>query len=128
MALFDVIQTIDRIKIADALADACEKEDRWPLMLIQVNIGREPQKSGAAPEEVADLLARCRKLRLPVIGLMCVPPADKDPAPYFAQIRQMADTLGLPELSMGMSGDFDIALKYGATMVRVGTALFGERA
>ena len=127
VALFDVIQTVDRPKIADALAAACHKLGKRPSFLIQVNIGREPQKSGAPPEEVAALLAHCNRLQLRVIGLMCVPPDGADPAPYFSRMQEMAHTLGLHELSMGMSGDFEVALRHGATMVRIGTALFGSR-
>ncbi len=127
VALFDVIQTVDRIKIADALAAACEKTDKRPQFLIQVNIGEEPQKSGVAPKETAALTAHCRMLGLDVTGLMCVPPDGVNPAPYFALLKKMADDLGLRELSMGMSGDFETAIRLGATMVRVGTALFGAR-
>ena len=127
VALFDVIQTVDRPKIADALAAACEKLGKRPEMLIQVNIGAEPQKAGVAPEDIAALLAHCQELKLPISGLMCVPPDGVDPAPYFTRMKEMADRLGLPELSMGMSGDFEIALQHGATMVRIGTALFGSR-
>ncbi|MES2984292.1 MAG: YggS family pyridoxal phosphate-dependent enzyme [Pseudomonadota bacterium] len=128
VALFDVIQTIDREKIADALADAIAKEGRTPAMLIQVNTGEEPQKAGVTPRATAALLAHCRGLGLPVVGLMCVPPEGVNPAPHFALLRKMAETLGLPEVSMGMSGDYETALRLGATMVRVGTALFGARA
>jgi pyridoxal phosphate enzyme (YggS family) len=127
VALFDVIQTIDRIKIADALAAACEKAGKHPLMLIQVNTGEEPQKAGVAPREAAALLAHCRSLGLNVVGLMCVPPEGENPAPHFALLKKMANTLGLSELSMGMSGDFETAIRLGSTMVRVGTALFGSR-
>lgn len=125
--LFDVIHTIDRTKIADALASACEKLSKRPAMLLQVNTGEEPQKAGVAPREVASLLAHCRGLGLPIIGLMCVPPEGENPAPHFALLKKMAYELGLPELSMGMSGDYETALRLGATMIRVGTALFGSR-
>ncbi|MBX9726841.1 MAG: YggS family pyridoxal phosphate-dependent enzyme [Rickettsiales bacterium] len=127
VVLFDVIHTIDRVKIADALAKACAKLGKRPAMLLQVNTGEEPQKAGVAPREVAQLLAHCRGLGLPIIGLMCVPPEGENPAPHFALLKKMADELGLPELSMGMSGDYETALRLGATMVRVGTALFGSR-
>ena len=126
--LFDIIQTVDRPKIADALAAACQKTGKRPEMLIQVNTGEEPQKAGAAPREVTALLAHCRALGLPIIGLMCVPPDGVNPAPHFALLKKMADELGLCELSMGMSGDFETAIRLGATMVRIGTALFGSRA
>lgn len=125
--LFDVIHTVDRPKIADALAEAIAQTGRKPQLLIQVNTGEEPQKSGIAPREVAELLAYCHNLNLPIAGLMCVPPADINPAPHFALLKKMTDTLGLIELSMGMSGDFETAIRLGATLVRVGTALFGER-
>ena len=127
VALFDVIHTIDRVKIADALADASQAQGRHPEMLIQVNTGEEPQKSGVHPEAAADLLAHCRMRGLNVIGLMCVPPEGENPAPHFALLRRMAERLGLQELSMGMSGDMETALRLGSTMVRVGTALFGSR-
>ena len=127
VALFDVIHTVDRVKIADALAAACEKLGKHPRLLIQVNTGEEPQKAGVAPREAASLLAHCRAIGLPITGLMCVPPEGVNPAPHFALLQKMADELGLPELSMGMSGDFETAIRLGATMVRVGTALFGAR-
>lgn len=127
VALFDVIHSIDREKIADALALACEKEGRRPDMLIQVNTGEEPQKAGVAPRDAAALLAHCRALGLPIVGLMCVPPEGDNPAPHFALLKKMADEFGLKELSMGMSGDYETALRLGATMIRVGTALFGAR-
>lgn len=127
VALFDVIQTIDRPKIADALAAEIKAQGRTPRLLVQVNIGEEPQKSGVLPTELPSLLAHCAGLGLTIDGLMCVPPAEHNPAPYFALMKKLADRHGLPELSMGMSGDFPVALRMGATMVRVGTALFGER-
>jgi PLP dependent protein len=94
---------------------------------VQVNTGEEPQKAGVVPLEAAALVAHCRGLGLNVIGLMCVPPEGENPAPHFALLRKMADEFGLKECSMGMSGDFEAAIRLGATMVRVGTALFGER-
>jgi pyridoxal phosphate enzyme (YggS family) len=127
VALFDVIHTIDRTKIADALAAACKKTGRNPAFLIQVNTGEEPQKAGVAPRDVVALAQHCRALGLNVVGLMCVPPADINPAPHFALLAKMAHELGLKELSMGMSDDYEVALRLGATMVRVGTALFGVR-
>lgn len=127
VALFDVIHTIDRIKIADALAAACQKLGKRPQFLIQVNTGEEPQKAGVAPRDVAALLAHCQSLGLDVVGLMCVPPDAENPAPHFALLAKMAGEQGLPELSMGMSGDYETALRLGATMIRVGTALFGSR-
>ena len=127
VALFDVIQTVDRVKIADALAGEIARQGKSPRLLIQVNTGEEPQKSGVVPQEAAALLDHCRGLKLPVVGLMCVPPADQNPAPHFALLKKMADGFGLTELSMGMSSDYPTAIRLGATMVRVGTALFGER-
>jgi PLP dependent protein len=132
VALFDVIHTIDRVKIADALAVACKKAKeaggKTPSQfLIQVNTGMEPQKAGVFPREAASLLAHCQNIGLPIAGLMCVPPENENPAPHFALLKKMADELGLPALSMGMSGDFETALRLGATMIRVGTALFGRR-
>ena len=127
VALFDVIHTVDRAKIADALATEIKKQGRNTRLLMQVNTGQEAQKSGVAPREAAALLAHCRAIGLPICGLMCVPPANANPAPHFALLKKMADEFGLSELSMGMSHDFKTALRLGATMVRVGTALFGER-
>lgn len=127
VALFDVIQTVDRPKIADALAQEMAKQGRRPHLLIQVNIGEEQQKAGVLPQDLPALLAHCHTLGLTISGLMCVPPAEHNPAPYFALMKKLANRYSLPELSMGMSGDFETALRLGATMVRVGTALFGER-
>lgn len=128
VALFDVIQTVDRVKIAEALAVEMQKQGRTPKLLIQVNIGEEDQKAGVTPQDLPGLLAACQGLGLTIAGLMCVPPAEHNPAPYFALMKKLADRHGLAELSMGMSGDFPVAVRMGATMVRVGTALFGERA
>jgi pyridoxal phosphate enzyme (YggS family) len=119
--LFDVIHTLDRARLAEALRAA----PRRPDLLIQVNTGEEPQKAGVAPLEVPELVASTRDL--PVKGLMCIPPADTAPAPHFALLAKMAGTHGLPLLSMGMSADFEIAIRFGATHVRVGSALFGAR-
>jgi uncharacterized pyridoxal phosphate-containing UPF0001 family protein len=103
------------------------KQGKRPDLLIRVNTGEEPQKGGVAPRELAVLIAHCLSLELPIVGLMCVPPAEKNPAPHFALLNQLAREHGLRELSMGMSGDYEVALRLGATMIRVGTALFGER-
>ncbi len=127
-ALFDVIQSLDRSKLADALAAEREKSGRCPRLFIQVNTGEEPQKAGVLPAETAALIAQARKLDLPLEGLMCIPPADDDAAPHFAFLAKLARDHGLSELSMGMSGDFELAVKFGATHVRVGTAIFGARA
>ena len=128
VALFDVIETVDRPKIARALAAAMEKAGRRLPVFLQVNTGEEPQKGGVAPGEVDALLAYCRdEAGLDVRGLMCIPPADEEPSPHFALLVEMARRLGLPQVSMGMSGDYDVAVRIGATHVRVGTALFGPR-
>ena len=126
-ALFDVIQTLDREKLADAFAAELDKVGRCPRLLIQVNTGEEPQKAGALPRETAALIAHARKLELPLTGLMCIPPLEDDAAPHFALLQKLARDHGLETLSMGMSGDFELAVKFGATHVRVGTAIFGAR-
>jgi pyridoxal phosphate enzyme (YggS family) len=128
VALFDVIQTIDRVKIADAVANEIARQGRAVPVLIQVNTGDEPQKGGVAPREVGALLTHCRAAGLDVRGLMGVPPAEINPAPHFALLQKLAATHGLEWLSMGMSGDFETAIRLGATHIRVGTALFGARA
>jgi pyridoxal phosphate enzyme (YggS family) len=128
VALFDVIQTLDRAKLADALAAEREKSGRCPRLFLQVNTGEEPQKAGVLPQEVASLIAHARKLDLPLEGLMCIPPAEDDAAPHFAFLAKLARDHGIANLSMGMSGDFELAVKFGATHVRVGTAIFGTRA
>ncbi len=127
VALFDVIQTIDRPKIAEAIASAMAAQGKSPSLLIQVNVGEEPQKAGVLPRDLPALLSCCAGLNLTIDGLMCVPPAGQNPAPHFALMAKLAARHGLHELSMGMSGDFPTAIRMGATMVRVGTALFGER-
>jgi pyridoxal phosphate enzyme (YggS family) len=128
VALFDAIHTVDREKIAGALAAEIKKQKRSPLLLIQVNTGAEPQKAGVLPEEVDAFLANCRASHgLAIAGLMCIPPHDEPPAPHFALLATIARRCGLRELSMGMSGDFETAVALGATMVRVGSAIFGAR-
>jgi PLP dependent protein len=127
VALFDGIQTVDRPKIAEAIAAEIKRQGRHPQLLVQVNIGEEAQKSGVMPVELPALLAHCHGLGLTIAGLMAVPPVEVNPAPYFALMKKLADRHHLPELSIGMSGDFETALRFGATMVRIGTALFGER-
>jgi len=126
-ALFDVIQSLDRIKLADALAAERDKSGRCPRLFLQINTGEEPQKAGVVPQEAASLIAHTRKLGLPLEGLMCIPPADDDAAPHFAFLAKLALDHGLTQLSMGMSGDFELAVRFGATHVRVGTAIFGAR-
>ncbi len=127
MAQFDVIETLDRPKLADALAAERDKGAKCPRLFIQVNTGEEPQKAGVLPADLDALIAYARALGLPVEGLMCIPPVDDDAAPHFAFLLKRARELGLANLSMGMSGDFELAIKFGATHVRVGTAIFGER-
>jgi pyridoxal phosphate enzyme (YggS family) len=126
--LFDVIHSLDRPKLAEALRVEIERAGRAPAMFIQVNTGEEPQKAGAAPQDAPAFIAYCREqLKLPVEGLMCIPPANEPPAPHFALLAKLARAEGLRYLSMGMSADFEIAIRFGATHVRVGTAIFGER-
>jgi len=127
--LFDLIETLDREKLAKALAVAAKKIGiPAPLVLIQVNTGEEPQKSGVFPAELENLLQYARdECALDVRGLMCIPPADEPAGPHFALLAKLAERFGLSELSMGMSGDFETAIRFGATHVRVGSALFGER-
>ena len=127
VALFDAIHALDRPSLAEALAKAIEKEGRAPTLFVQVNIGAEEQKGGCAIADLPALLAYCRELGLTIAGLMCVPPADVEPAPYFALLAKLAKENGLEALSMGMSGDFETAVMLGAACVRVGTALFGSR-
>lgn len=128
VALFDIIETVDREKIARALAAEMRRQGRRPRLLVEVNTGAEPQKAGVVPEETDAFLRQCRdEFGLEIEGLMCIPPADEPPAPHFALLAKLAARNSLSVLSMGMSGDFDIAAQLGATHVRVGTALFGER-
>jgi len=127
VALFDCIQTLDRAKLADALAAERDKSGRSARLFLQVNTGEEPQKAGVAPREAASLIAYARKLGLKLEGLMCIPPLDDDAAPHFALLAKIARDNGLSNLSMGMSDDFELAVKFGATHVRVGTAIFGVR-
>lgn len=127
--LADIIESLDRPRLLDAIALAAEREGRTPSVLVQVNVGNEPQKSGVAPDEADRFIAQCQeRLGAAVAGLMCVPPGDADPAPHFAWLAQCAERNGLTVLSMGMSGDFEVAIRHGATHVRVGSAIFGARA
>lgn len=125
--LFDVIHSLDRPSLVAALARAMEAQGRAVPCFIQVNIGDEPQKGGCAIADLTALLAEARDAGIPIAGLMCVPPADVEAAPYFALLAKLAREHGLGELSMGMSGDYETAIMLGATHVRVGTALFGTR-
>jgi pyridoxal phosphate enzyme (YggS family) len=127
VAIFDVIHSLDRMSLVAALGKAMERQGKPVPCFIQVNIGGEDQKGGCPIGEVASLVAACRIADIPVAGLMCLPPADVEPAPYFALLAQIAKRHGLPHLSMGMSADFITAIMFGATHIRVGTALFGGR-
>jgi pyridoxal phosphate enzyme (YggS family) len=128
VALFDVIETVDRPKLAEALAAEMARSGRHPRCLIEVNTGEEPQKAGILPADVDSFVAACRdQYGLPVAGLMCIPPQDEEPAMHFALLAEMARRNGLAEVSMGMSGDYPTAIRFGATHVRVGTAIFGAR-
>jgi pyridoxal phosphate enzyme (YggS family) len=128
VALFDAIHSVDRLSLVAALAKAMEKQARRPACFIQVNIGDEPQKGGCAVAALPALLAAARDAGLPIVGLMAVPPADVEPAPYFALLAKLARDHDLAGLSMGMSADYETAITIGATHVRVGSALFGARA
>ena len=128
VALFDAIHSVDRSSLVSALGKAMEKSGRRPDCFLQVNLGEEPQKGGCAPAELPALLEEARSATLPIVGLMCIPPADVESAPYFALLAKLAKRHGLAGLSMGMSADFETAVTIGATHVRVGTALFGARA
>lgn len=127
VALFDAIHSVDRRSLVAALAKAIAKSGRLPECFLQVNLGEEPQKGGCAPAELPDLLEGARGAGLPLAGLMAIPPAEVEPAPYFALLAKLARRHALPGLSMGMSADYETAVAVGATHVRVGTALFGER-
>jgi hypothetical protein len=126
--LFDVIESVDRLSLARFLADAMDQEDRRPDVLIQVNTGEEPQKHGVLPGEADSFILSCtEEYGLPIAGLMCIPPVDEEPSLHFALLREICRRHGLRELSMGMSSDYAIAVRFDATMVRVGTAIFGPR-
>ena len=128
VALFDVIETIDRAKLALLLAREMAAQGRRPNCFVEVNIGAEPQKAGVTPDDVAAFVAACREdYKLPLIGLMCIPPFGAPPEPHFRQLAELAKRCGLPLVSMGMSEDFELAIRCGATHVRVGTAIFGPR-
>jgi pyridoxal phosphate enzyme (YggS family) len=128
LTLFDAIHSVDRPSLCAALAKEIQKTGRAPLMFVQVNTGAEPQKGGVLPEEADAFIAACRTTwGLPISGLMCIPPAEEAPAPHFALAAKIAGRNGIELLSMGMSADFAIAIRFGATHVRVGTAIFGSR-
>ncbi|NDW54479.1 YggS family pyridoxal phosphate-dependent enzyme [Aliiroseovarius sp. PrR006] len=127
IGLFDVIHSVDRPKLARAIARIAEEDGHCPRLFIQVNTGEEDQKAGVLPSDLAELVALCRELNLPVEGLMCIPPSDEEPSLHFALLAKLAKKHGFEGLSMGMSGDFERAIAQGATYVRVGSAIFGER-
>lgn len=128
VALFDVIETVDRPKLARVLAEEMDKAGKTLRLYIQVNTGEEPQKAGIAPQEADAFLVRCREAYgLTISGLMCIPPVEDAPAPHFALTAKIANRNGLKLLSMGMSADFAVAIQFGATHVRVGSAIFGTR-
>ncbi|MBB3950987.1 YggS family pyridoxal phosphate-dependent enzyme [Aureimonas jatrophae] len=128
VALFDVIETVDREKIAAALAKEMARQNRRPRLFVQVDIGEEAQKAGIAPNEAVAFVQHCRDGHgLSIEGLMCIPPVDEAPGPFFALLQTIAGEAGVEKLSMGMSGDFERAIPFGATSVRVGSAIFGTR-
>ena len=128
VALFDAIESVDRERLAATLAKEMARAGRRPACYIQVNTGEEPQKAGILPHDLDAFIASCRDVhKLPLVGLMCIPPVEEEPALHFALLAKMAARNGLAELSMGMSADYETAVRLGATHVRVGTALFGHR-
>lgn len=127
LELFNAIHTLDRPKLANTLARLAQEMGQCPPLFIQVNTGEEDQKAGVMPADADAFIARARALDLPVVGLMCIPPIDETPSLHFSLLRKIAERNGLDQLSMGMSSDFDQAIAFGATHVRVGSALFGER-
>jgi PLP dependent protein len=128
VALFDVIETIDREKIAAAISAEIRKQGKEPRLYVQVNTGSEPQKAGIDPREAVAFVGRCRDVHgLRIEGLMCIPPLDENPGPHFALLEKLAREAGVGKLSMGMSGDYELAIAFGATSVRVGSAIFGSR-
>lgn len=127
MDLAEAIHSVDRPKLAETLARLAQERGACPDLFIQVNSGEEPQKAGIAPKDVDGFVAECRRLDLPIKGLMCIPPVEEEPSMHFALLAKMAARNGLAGLSMGMSGDFEKAISFGATHVRVGSAIFGAR-
>ena len=128
VAFFDVVESLDRDKLARALAEQAQKQGRCPRLYIQVNTGEEPQKAGVIPAEADAFLEACRRdYGLAVEGLMCIPPLGEPPGPHFALLKKIAERNGLAKLSMGMSDDFETAIRFGATSVRIGSAVFGAR-
>lgn len=127
MELFQSIHTLDRPKLAKTIARLAQEMGTCPTLFVQVNTGAEPQKAGILPDETDDFIATCRGLDLPVAGLMCIPPVDEEPSLHFALLKKLNERNGLVDLSMGMSGDFESAIALGATRIRVGSAIFGDR-
>ena len=127
MEMFEAIHSLDRPKLANSLARLAQEIGQCPKLFIQVNTGEEPQKAGVLPKDADAFIRQARDLDLPVIGLMCIPPVDEEAALHFALLAKIAERNGLPELSMGMSADFEKAIAFGATYIRVGSAIFGER-
>ena len=128
VALFDVIETVDREKIAAGLAKEIARQGKTPKLYVQVNTGSEPQKAGIEPREAVAFVKRCRETHgLAIEGLMCIPPLDENPGPHFALLAKLAKEAGVDKLSMGMSGDYELEVAFGATSVRVGSAIFGAR-
>ena len=128
VALFDCIETVDREKIAAELAKEIARQGKAPKLYVQVNTGSEPQKAGIEPKDAVAFVERCRGVHgLAIEGLMCIPPADENPGPHFALLEKLARQAGVEKLSMGMSGDYELAVAFGATSVRVGSAIFGTR-
>lgn len=127
VGMFAAIHALDRPKLANTLARLADERGQSPDLFIQVNTGAEPQKAGVLPADADAFIADCRALSLPVVGLMCIPPVDDDPAPHFTELAEIAGRNGLPGLSMGMSDDFETAVRLGATHIRVGSAIFGAR-
>jgi len=128
IALFDAIETVDRDKIAATLASEMRRQNRFPKLFVQINTGAEPQKAGIDPRDAVDFVSHCRNVHgLAIEGLMCIPPQGENPGPHFALMEQLARKAGVTKLSMGMSADFEKAIAFGATYVRVGSAIFGHR-
>lgn len=127
MGLFDAIHSVDRLKLARAIARIAEETGECPELFVQVNTGAEPQKAGVLPDDAPGLIEECRAMSLPLVGLMCIPPFDEDPVPHFRLLRKLAEEAELEGLSMGMSADFEAAIAEGATHIRVGSAIFGAR-
>jgi pyridoxal phosphate enzyme (YggS family) len=125
--IFDTIQVMDRPKLAQVLLKEMQKQNKYPKCLIQVNTGAEPQKAGVLPNDADDFITQCIKDGLPIEGLMCIPPAEENPTPHFKLLKNLCDKHNLPICSMGMSADYLSAIQHGATHIRVGTAIFGER-